>query len=108
MTILSAYLFWQLLVGYVFLDDQPTEWPRICTNDTRKRSISLERLFHCPWTFLMSLMVSVGVSKFGCTDLFFVKPGIKVDGRYYHQEVLPKWEPVNSSHGELVTCDEFT
>jgi len=59
----------------------------------------------------VSLSVDIfdaGVSKFGCTDLFFVKPGIKVDGRYYHREVLPKREPVNSSHGELVTCDEFT
>jgi len=34
-------------------------------------------------------MVSVTVSKLGCTELFFVGPGVKVDDRYY-REVLPK------------------
>ena len=33
-------------------------------------------------TFSSSLMVSVEVSKLGCTELFFVKPAVKVDGRY--------------------------
>src|SRR6218665_2001183 len=34
-------------------------------------------------TFSHSLMVSVAVSKLGCTELFFVEPGVKVNGEYY-------------------------
>ena len=33
-------------------------------------------------------MVSVAVSKLGCTELFFVKPGVKVNGRYYREVLL--------------------
>jgi len=33
-------------------------------------------------------MVSVAVSKLGCSELFFVKPGVKVDGRYYRDMLL--------------------
>jgi len=41
-----------------------------------------------------SLMVSVAVSKLGCSELFFVESGVKVDGRYYRdmllkQQILP-------------------
>ena len=32
-------------------------------------------------------MVSVAVSKLGCTELIFVEPGVKGDGAYY-QDVL--------------------
>jgi len=28
-------------------------------------------------------MVSVGISKLGCTDLVFVDPGVKINGAYY-------------------------
>ena len=41
-------------------------------------------------TFSKSLMVSVAVSKLGCTELFFVEPGVKVDGRYYREVLLKK------------------
>ena len=37
-------------------------------------------------------MVSVGVSKLGCTGLIFVEPGAKVNGAYYRnvlQHMLP-------------------
>ena len=37
-------------------------------------------------------MVSVGVSKLGCTGLIFVEPGVKVNGAYYRnvlQHMLP-------------------
>jgi len=39
-------------------------------------------------------MVSVAVSKLGCSELFFVEPGTKVNGRYYRyvllkQQMLP-------------------
>jgi len=33
-------------------------------------------------------MVSVAVSKLGCSSLFFVEPGVKVDGRYYRDVLL--------------------
>jgi len=32
--------------------------------------------------------VSVAVSKLGCTELFFIKLGVKVDGRYYRKVLL--------------------
>ena len=35
-------------------------------------------------------MVSVAVSNLGCTELFFVDPGVTVDGRYYHEVLLKK------------------
>ena len=35
-------------------------------------------------------MVSVAVSKLCCTELFFVEPGVKVDGRYYREVSLKK------------------
>jgi len=33
-------------------------------------------------------MVSVAVSKMGMTDLIFVEPGAKVNGRYYRETLL--------------------
>jgi len=33
-------------------------------------------------------MVSVAVSKLGCTELFFEKPGVKVNGDYYREVLL--------------------
>src|SRR6218665_2466066 len=33
-------------------------------------------------------MVSVAVSKLGCTELFFVEPGVKVNGEYYRKVLL--------------------
>ena len=33
-------------------------------------------------------MVSVAVSKLGCTELIFVEPGVKVDGTYYRDVLL--------------------
>jgi len=33
-------------------------------------------------------MVSVAVSKLGCSDLIFVEPEVKVDGAYYHDVLL--------------------
>ena len=38
-------------------------------------------------------MVSVGVSKLGCTDLFFVEPGVKINVVYYC-DVMHKLLPV--------------
>jgi len=33
-------------------------------------------------------MVSVGVSKLGCTPLIFVDPGLKINGCYYREVLL--------------------
>jgi len=33
-------------------------------------------------------MVSVGVSKLGCTDLFFVESGVTINGAYYCDVLL--------------------
>ena len=33
-------------------------------------------------------MISVGVSKLGRTSVFFVEPGVKINGQYYRNELL--------------------
>jgi len=38
-------------------------------------------------------MVSVGVSKIGCTELIFVDPGAKINGQYYRDVLLQKILP---------------
>jgi len=48
-----------------------------------------ERLLRTRPTFSETVMVSVGVSKLGCTELFFfVEPGVKINGVYYHDVLL--------------------
>jgi len=39
-------------------------------------------------TFCQSLIVSVGVSKLGCTHLIFVDPAVKINGCYYREVLL--------------------
>ena len=46
----------------------------------KKKQVAAERLLHMRTTFSRSVMVSVGVSKLGFTDLIFVDPGVKVNG----------------------------
>jgi len=41
----------------------------------------------CPM-FSETVMVSVGVSKLGCTEFFFVEPGVKINGAYYRDVLL--------------------
>ena len=57
-------------------------------------------------TFSQSVMVSVGVSKLGVTDLIFVDPGAKVNGAYYHdvllsQQLLPVMPMCQSSSSSI-------
>jgi len=47
-----------------------------------------ERLLRTRRTFSETVMVSVGVSKLGCTELFFVEPGVKINGAYYRDVLL--------------------
>jgi len=54
----------------------------------RKKQINAERLLITRPTFSQSVMVSVGVSMLGCTDLIFVEPGVKINGEYYRNVLL--------------------
>lgn len=70
---------------------------------TKKKHIAAERLLRTRSTFSQSVMVSVGVSKLGCTGLIFVEPGVKINGAYYRdvllsQELLPA---IRESSGEF-------
>src|SRR6218665_1969487 len=55
---------------------------------TLKRNVDANRLLRTRPTFSHTLMVSVAVSKLGCTELFFVEPGMKVSGEYYRNVLL--------------------
>ena len=55
-------------------------------SNSKLRDIAAERLLRCRPTLSSSLMVSAAVSKLGCTELFFVEPGVKVNGRYWDDE----------------------
>src|SRR6218665_511363 len=57
---------------------------------TLKRNVDANRLLRTRPTFSRSLMVSFAVSKLGCTELFFVDPGVKVSGDYYRNVLLLK------------------
>src|SRR6218665_2853291 len=50
--------------------------------------VDANRLMRTRPTFSRSLMVSVAVSKLGCTELFFVERGVKVNGEYYRNVLL--------------------
>jgi len=47
-----------------------------------------ERLLRTRPTFSETVVVSVGVSKLGCTELSFVEPGMKINGAYYRDVLL--------------------
>ena len=55
---------------------------------TKKRDIAADRLLRTRPTFSKSVMVSVAVSKLGCTELIFVEPGVKVDSTCYLDALL--------------------
>ena len=54
----------------------------------RKKNIAPSRLLRCRPTFSKSLMVSVGVSALGRTDLHFIDAGVKINGQYYREVLL--------------------
>jgi len=54
----------------------------------RKKNIAPSRLLRCRPTFSSSLMVSVGVSAVGRTDLHFIDAGVKINGQYYREVLL--------------------
>src|SRR6218665_3532870 len=55
---------------------------------TLKRNVDANRLLRTRPTFRRSLMVSVAVSKLGCTELFLVAPWVKVNDEYYRNVLL--------------------
>jgi len=57
---------------------------------SKKCDVAADRLLRTRPTFSKSLMVSVAMSKLGCTVLIFVQPGDKVSGVYYRDELLAK------------------
>lgn len=86
------------LVPFIFFSDEKifTVAPPVnLQNDrlyvphgTNKRGIDAERLLRTRPTFSKSVMVSVAISKLGCTELIFVDPGVKVNGEYYRNVLL--------------------
>jgi len=64
-------------------------------------------------TFSRSVMVSVGVSKLGFTDLIFVDPGVKVNGSYYRdvllsQKLLPVMHEVSGGRVLYLSAGQRT
>ena len=80
-------------IGFIFFSDEKVFTvapPMNSQNDrvyapmtTKKREINAGRLLRVRPTFSKSVMVSVAVSKLGCTKLVFVEPGVKINGHYY-------------------------
>ena len=59
----------------------------VCSG-TRKKDVNKNRLLPTRPAFRKSVMVSVGVSKLGCTTIHFAKRGVKVNGEYYRNNLL--------------------
>ena len=55
---------------------------------TLKKNIPADRLLRTRPTFSQSLMVSVGVSALGKTEIHFIEPGVKINGAYYRDPLL--------------------
>ena len=85
-------------VGFIWFTDEKVftvASPRNAQNDrlyvpvmTKKKKVSASRLLCTRPTFSKSVMVSVGVSSLGCTDLIFIEPGVKINGSYYRDVLL--------------------
>lgn len=54
----------------------------------KKKQVPAARLLRTRSTFSKSVMVSVGVSSLGATELIFVEPGVKINGAYYRDVLL--------------------
>jgi len=75
---------------------------------TWKKQLSADRLLHKRSTFSKSVMVSVGVSLLGYTNLIFIDPGVKINGSYYcdtllRQQLLPA---IRSVSGDFFTFQQ--
>ena len=54
----------------------------------RMKNILARRLLRTHVTLSQSLMVYVAVSKLGCTEVIFVEPAAKINGKYYRDVLL--------------------
>jgi len=78
---------------------------------TKKKQLPAERLLRTCSMFSKSVMVSVAVSTLGCSDLFFVDSGTKVDDQYskyfilLHQQLLPA---IRGLSGDFFTLNRTT
>lgn len=55
---------------------------------TKKKQLSADRCLRTRSRFSKSVMVSVAVSALGSTELFFIDPGVKINGAYYRDVLL--------------------
>src|SRR6218665_1014771 len=74
---------------------------------TRKKDISANRLLRTRSTFSRSVMVSVGVSVIGKTDIHFIEPEAKIKGAYYRDYLLSeKLLPDIREHSDYFTFQQ--
>lgn len=76
--------------------------------ETKKKELPAARLLKTRSNFSKSVMVSVGVSALGCTQLIFIDPGVKINGAYYRdvllsQHLLPQIREIS---GEFFTFQQ--
>ena len=55
---------------------------------TKKKDVPADRLLRTHPTFSKSIMVSVGISGLGRTEIHFIEPAVKVNGQYYRDILL--------------------
>ena len=67
----------------VYYSEQKCMFPLLPRYD-----IAANQLLRTRLTFSKSLIISVAVSKLGCSGLVFVDPGTKTDSSYYRDELL--------------------
>ena len=56
--------------------------------DRRKRDVDGEQLLKTRPTYSKSVMVSVGISNLGHTDMYFIDHGVNINGQYYRDVLL--------------------
>src|ERR1043165_3600331 len=77
---------------------------------TIKKDVNENRLLRTRPIFSRSVMVSVDVSILGCTEIYFIEPGVKVNGAYYcdnllAQKLLPDIRRI--SQGEFLSFNKM-
>jgi hypothetical protein len=55
---------------------------------TKKKDVAANRLLRTHPTFSKSIMVSIGISELGRTEIHFIEPGVKINGQYYRDVLL--------------------
>jgi len=75
---------------------------------TKKKELAAARMLKTRSHFSKSVMVSVGMSALGCTELIFIDPGVKINGAYYRdvllsQHLLPQIREIS---GEFFTFQQ--